>query len=128
MTINFAVSRVKLVSKKPSVIFSYELIIIIATRAIIIPIAHFNVTFSLKNVAAMIADNTIATPEVSGYKIADETYFAAIVLKYEYAKRHIAIIHITRNILSDFPSLGAFSVLFAIAKDTKRTIEANKYV
>ena len=128
MPINFAVFRVKLGSKKLSVIFSYELIIIIATRAIIIPTAHFDVTFSLKNVAAIKADNTIDAPEVSGYKIADGIYFAAIVLKYEYAKRHIAIIHITRNILSDFPSLGTFSVLFAIAKDTKRTIEANKYV
>jgi hypothetical protein len=123
MPINLAVSRVKLGFKKLSVIFSYELIIIIATRAIIIPAAHFDVIFSLKNVAAIIADNTIAAPEVNGYKIADETYFAAIVLKYEYAKRHTAIIHITRNILSDFPSLGAFSVLFAIAKHTKRTIK-----
>ena len=89
---------------------------------------HLGVIFSLKNTDAITADKTIVIPELSGYKIADGTYFAANVLKYEFAKRHIAITHITRNTFKDFPSFSVFSVLSAIRKDIKRTTVANRYV
>ena len=89
----------------PMYFYFYKFIIIIAPSAVIIPTMHLGVIFSLKKIAAINADNTIDTPEVSGYRTAAGTNFAAIVLKYEYAKRHIAITHITRNPDdADFPS------------------------
>ena len=58
-----------------------KFIITIAQSAIIIPIKHLRVIFSLKNAAAINADNTNAAPEVKGYKIPDGINFADIVLK-----------------------------------------------
>ena len=106
----------------------YTFITTIAQSAITIPTAHRAVIFSLKNRAAINAESTMDDPDVNGYKNAVGTVFAARVLKYEYAKRHTAMMHITRNTFTDLPSLGLFSALFAITKAIRSTIAPKMYV
>lgn len=52
---------------------------------------HFAVSFSLKNSIDINEDKIRLAPWLKGYKIAEGKMPAAIVLKYEFKKRHTLI-------------------------------------